>query len=557
MNVQSKFTQQQITGVINTLLEGIALTGIVMLFFLGSWRNMIVVLIAIPASLCVALFVMKMMGLTLDTISLLGMTLVVGILVDDSTVVLENIERHHAMGQPPDEAAINGRNEIGMAAVVITLVDVVVFLPIAFMQGQVGRNLAEFAIVVVISTLTSLFVSFTITPSLAANWALRGHWKPFGIIRAFTRGFERVRWFYAHRILPWGLRHRVPFVAACFASLVFAISLVTTGIVGSTFIPPVYNGQVFVQVTYPVGTPLTTTTTAVLKLEHQLRSLPQISRRHRAGGRVLIALWRAAGREQRRADPDLPDDGGDGADAVLGEPLPPDRGADAAEHAGPRHSGDRAGRRQRAAARRARDGHVRRRPDTVRAKGVRRDAAHARRDQREQQRGVALAAGAAVVPAGEDARSRRERRDGDDGGAGGLRRRDRDAVREPARPHPSAGDLSARPAQRSLDDRPDPDSLEQRADRPSRRFHHLPVVADAGADHARQPQHRHRRRRPTSRRTRRSRTCRPRSSSASQRSICRATSWCARARSGSRTSWGRRCSAWGARSSSRSCSSSC
>src|ERR1700681_3329195 len=120
VNVQSKFSQQQITGVINTLLEGIALTGVVMLFFLGSWRNALVILIAIPASLCVALAVMKMMNMTLDTISLLGMTLVVGILVDDSTVVLENIERHRELGQAPDEAAINGRNEIGMAAVVIT-----------------------------------------------------------------------------------------------------------------------------------------------------------------------------------------------------------------------------------------------------------------------------------------------------------------------------------------------------------------------------------------------------------------------------------------------------
>ncbi|HXL61230.1 MAG TPA: efflux RND transporter permease subunit, partial [Mycobacterium sp.] len=277
VNVQSKFTQQQIAGVINTLLEGIALTGLVMLVFLGSWRNAIVVLIAIPASLCVALFVMKLMGLTLDTISLLGMTLVVGILVDDSTVVLENIDRHHELGQPPDEAAITGRNEIGMAALVITLVDVVVFLPIAFMQGQVGRNLVEFAIVIVISTLTSLFVSFTITPSLAANWALRGHWKPFGIIRAFHRGFDRARWFYAHRVLPWGLRHRVPFVAACFASLVFAVALIPLGVVGEEFIPPVDRGQIFVQVTYPVGTPLTTTTAAVLKLEQQLRSLPDIA----------------------------------------------------------------------------------------------------------------------------------------------------------------------------------------------------------------------------------------------------------------------------------------
>ena len=277
VNVQSKFTQQQIAGVINTLLEGIALTGIVMLFFLGSWRNAIVVLIAIPASLCVALFVMKGMNLTLDTISLLGMTLVVGILVDDSTVVLENIERHRELGEPPDQAAIKGRNEIGMAALVITMVDVVVFLPIAFMQGQVGRNLIEFAVVVVISTLTSLFVSFTITPSLAANWALKGHWKPFGIIRSFHAGFERARSFYAHRVLPWGLQHRVPFVAACFASLIFAVALVPLGVVGEEFIPPIDRGQIFVQVTYPIGTPLTTTTSAVLKLEQQLRTLPDIA----------------------------------------------------------------------------------------------------------------------------------------------------------------------------------------------------------------------------------------------------------------------------------------
>ncbi len=277
VNVQSKFTQQQINGVINTLLEGIGLTGIVMLFFLGSWRNAIVVLIAIPASLCVTLFVMNWMGLTLDTISLLGMTLVVGILVDDSTVVLENIERHRGLGEEPEQAAIKGRTEIGFAALAITMVDVVVFLPIAFVQGQVGRNLVEFAVVVVIATLTSLFVSFTITPSLAANWALKGHWRPFWIIRAFERGFENARSLYAHWLLPWGMRHRIPFVAFCFATLIFAMTLIPLGVVGETFIPPIDRGQVFVQLTYPVGTPLATTTTAVLKLEHRLRALPDIA----------------------------------------------------------------------------------------------------------------------------------------------------------------------------------------------------------------------------------------------------------------------------------------
>ncbi len=272
INVQSKYTAQQLDGVIRTLVEGIILTGIVMLFFLGSWRNAIVVLISIPASLGVALFVMKMLGLTLDTISLLGMTLVIGILVDDSTVVLENIERHSEMGEEPAAAAISGRTEIGVAAIVITLVDVVVFLPIAFIQSQVGRNLAEFGIVVVISTLTSLFVCFTITPSLAANWALRGAWKPWGVIRLFERGFTNLRSWYAHRVLPWGLRHRIPFVLVCLASFVVAIALVPTGIVGEEFIPPSDRGEIFIQVQYPVGTPLSKLCREINGLEKAIRT---------------------------------------------------------------------------------------------------------------------------------------------------------------------------------------------------------------------------------------------------------------------------------------------
>jgi HAE1 family hydrophobic/amphiphilic exporter-1 len=271
INVQSKYTAQQIDSVIRTLIEGVVLTGIVMLFFLGSWRNAIVVLIAIPASLGVTIFVMKMLGLTLDTISLLGMTLVVGILVDDSTVVLENIERHYEMGDNPILAAITGRTEIGVAAIVITLVDVVVFLPIAFIQSQVGRNLAEFGIVVVISTLTSLLVCFTITPSLAANWALRSNWKPWGIINSFTRGFDRVRDWYAHTILPWGLEHRIPFVGFCVVTFVGALFLVPLGLVGEEFIPPIDRGEIYIQMQYPVGTPLSTTTAAVLKLEAAVR----------------------------------------------------------------------------------------------------------------------------------------------------------------------------------------------------------------------------------------------------------------------------------------------
>jgi HAE1 family hydrophobic/amphiphilic exporter-1 len=276
VNVQSKYTAQQLDGVMRTLVEGVVLTGLVMLFFLGSWRNAIVVLIAIPASLGVALAVMKMLGLTLDTISLLGMTLVVGILVDDSTVVLENIERHFEMGEPPMRAAINGRSEIGVAAIVITLVDVVVFLPIAFIQSQIGRQLAEFGIVVVIATLTSLFVCFTITPALAGNWALKGHWTPWPVIRAFSTQFDRLRDWYAHRALPWGLGHRTLVIGACLLSFVGAVALVPLGIIGEEFVPPQDRGEIFIQLGYPVGTPLSKTQQGVLAVERVVRKNPDL-----------------------------------------------------------------------------------------------------------------------------------------------------------------------------------------------------------------------------------------------------------------------------------------
>jgi hydrophobic/amphiphilic exporter-1 (mainly G- bacteria), HAE1 family len=199
---------------------------------------------------------MKIMSMTLDTISLLGMTLVIGILVDDSTVVLENIERHFHLGEKPEDAAVKGRSEIGSAAIVITLVDVVVFLPIAFVQGQVGRNLAEFALVVVISTLASLFVSFTVTPTLSGLWALKSNWKPPRIIDAFGDQFDRLRDWYALRALPWAMSRPRSVIALCLISFVGSMALVPLGAVGEEFIPPTDRGQIYIQLQYPVGTPL-------------------------------------------------------------------------------------------------------------------------------------------------------------------------------------------------------------------------------------------------------------------------------------------------------------
>jgi multidrug efflux pump subunit AcrB len=166
------YTQKSLDGVWQSLFEGIVLTMLVMLLFLHAWRNAAVVMVSIPTSIFATFVLMNAFGFHFDTMSLMGLSLIIGILVDDSIVVLENITRHRDLGEEPLDAAINGRSEIGGAAIAITMVDVVVFLPIAFLPGIVGAYLREFGAVIVIATLFSLLVSFTLTPLLAAKWSV-------------------------------------------------------------------------------------------------------------------------------------------------------------------------------------------------------------------------------------------------------------------------------------------------------------------------------------------------------------------------------------------------
>ncbi len=276
LRVQATFTQQQLNNVYHSLAEGIFFTGVVMLFFLRSWRNAIVVLIAIPTSLLVTLFVMRLANFTIDTISLLAMTLVIGILVDDSIVVLENTGRHFEDGEAPQTAAILGRQEIGAAALIITLVDVVVFLPIAFLPGTVGKFLAEFGLVVVVATLTSLAVSFTITPALAGNWSLVSTWRPPWIVNRFTNAFMAVRRLYVEHVLEFALRFKFLVVGVAAVATAGAIALIPLGYVGFEFIPAVDRGEIFLQLTFPSGTPLTTSNAAVARLSQQIEKYPDV-----------------------------------------------------------------------------------------------------------------------------------------------------------------------------------------------------------------------------------------------------------------------------------------
>jgi HAE1 family hydrophobic/amphiphilic exporter-1 len=169
VNDAATYTQQSFNTIQQTLLEAVLLTGLILLVFLHTWRSTLIVLVAIPSSLLTTFGLMRLLGMDLNLFSMLAVTLSVGILVDDSIVVLENIYRHLGLDEPPVLAAINGRSEIGLAALTITMVDVAVYVPIALIPGIAGEFIRPFAVVIAAATLTSLVVSFTLTPLLASR----------------------------------------------------------------------------------------------------------------------------------------------------------------------------------------------------------------------------------------------------------------------------------------------------------------------------------------------------------------------------------------------------
>jgi HAE1 family hydrophobic/amphiphilic exporter-1 len=282
---QSIFTRHSVEDVQHELSLAILLTGLVLLAFLHTFRSTLIVLLSIPTSLIATLGVMYAMGLSFNMMSLMGLTLTVGILVDDSIVVLENIFRHLQMGEEPREAAVNGRSEIGMAAIAITLVDVVVFTPIAFMSGITGQYFREFGLVIATATLFSLFISFTLTPMLASRWYRRGDGaegangvptrnpiKLFG--RVWDRGYARLEHGYA-RVLRAALRYRWLAVGAGVASFVGGVSLAALGILPSEFMPASDEGWVQVTLDMPAGTTLDATDAATHKLEARAMAWPE------------------------------------------------------------------------------------------------------------------------------------------------------------------------------------------------------------------------------------------------------------------------------------------
>ncbi|MCW5905563.1 MAG: efflux RND transporter permease subunit [Chitinophagaceae bacterium] len=228
-----------VNSVVVDLIMAVILVSLVMLLFLRSYRNALIVAVAIPTSLITAFGTMWLLGYTLNLMTLLAMSLVIGVLVDDATVVLENIQRHLDMGKEKRKASLEGRMEIGFSAVSITLVDVVVFVPILFLQVFVADMLKQFSVVIIVTVLTSLLVGFTLTPWLASRIGEKDNLKPSNFFNRFLLWFEKqldrfINWYSG--TLKWVLNHKLIFTGFVLLLFVGTAVMMKQGIIGKELI---------------------------------------------------------------------------------------------------------------------------------------------------------------------------------------------------------------------------------------------------------------------------------------------------------------------------------
>ncbi|MCT3897519.1 efflux RND transporter permease subunit [Elizabethkingia anophelis] len=276
---QSTYTLHASDEVMFDLVLAVIIVAIVMLAFLHSFRSSMFVMIALPSSIIPTFIAMYALGFSLNLMTLMAMSLVVGILVDDSIVVLENIYRHLEMGKDKRTAALEGRSEIGFTALSITLVDVVVFLPLALSTGIIGSILKEFSLVVVVSTLMSLFVSFTITPLLASRFGKIEELDKNTLWGRVNLGFENIidniRFFYG-KLLERVLHKKRWLFSAVILLLVGSILLVAKGFIGSSFIPSGDQGEILVTVELAPSTSLYQTNITTEEVEKIILSKPEV-----------------------------------------------------------------------------------------------------------------------------------------------------------------------------------------------------------------------------------------------------------------------------------------
>lgn len=280
VNDSSIFTLESADAVIHDLILAIILVAFVMLFFLHSIRNAAIVMVSIPASLIATFIGIGLFGYTLNLMSLLGLSLVVGILVDDAIVVLENIYRHMEMGKNKVRAAYDATAEIGFTVVSITLVIVVVFFPIAVSSGLVSNILRQFCVVVIIATLLSLVTSFTIVPLLSSRFGKLEKIEGKNVFGRFILWFEKQLHkftLWVTSILEWTLHHKAITLIGVFLLLLSSCGLTIGGFIGTEFFPKSDKGEFLVQIELPKDASIEKTNQITQQAEAFLSKKPEIT----------------------------------------------------------------------------------------------------------------------------------------------------------------------------------------------------------------------------------------------------------------------------------------
>ncbi len=263
-------TAGSFSSAMETLYEGAALAVIVVFLFLRDWRATIITALALPLSIIPTFFAMYFLGFSLNLISLLGITLVTGILVDDAIVEIENVERHRAMGKNARKAAADAATEIGLTVIAITLSIVAVFAPVSFMGGIPGQFFKQFGLTVAIAALFSLLVARLITPMLAAYFLKDTH------RHANSGGARKDGWLMRGylSILRWTLRHRIITIVAAFA--IFAASLYSATLLPGEFTPKKDIGRSLITVELPPGATLDDTRRIAREMTDRIWKIPEI-----------------------------------------------------------------------------------------------------------------------------------------------------------------------------------------------------------------------------------------------------------------------------------------
>jgi HAE1 family hydrophobic/amphiphilic exporter-1 len=301
--------RQSVSDVIHELLIGAVLTIIIVMLFLNDWKATAITAFALPVSVVSSFILMSALGFSLNMVSLMALSLSIGILIDDAIVVVENIVRHREKGQDHFTAAGRGTREIFLAVLATTLSIVAVFVPVAFMGGIIGRFFYQFGLTVAWAVLVSLFVSFTLTPMLSAWWGVNPH-EPGKHGNLITRGIARFNaWFDAvagryRAVVAWALGHRKATLVLAALSFVAALGLFP--LVGGGFLPPSDNSEFNVLFETPEGSSLAYTREKAAQVIGELKRLPGVDYTYTTigagatgtvtSGTIYVALVKPRGR---------------------------------------------------------------------------------------------------------------------------------------------------------------------------------------------------------------------------------------------------------------------